>query len=136
MDSSPKKKPLSPAQLQSVAALFRALCDPLRLAILQTLCEQPRCVGEIVEHVGTSQANVSKHLRKLVSGAVLLPETRGRHVFYRLAHGLPLRLCELVHAEIARLPRRRTAKLKNAAARKRPPRMSAATSASGEISAT
>jgi DNA-binding transcriptional ArsR family regulator len=99
-----KKTSLSMAQLESVAALFGALSDPLRLAILQSLCEAPRCVSEIVDLVGTSQANVSKHLAKLVSQGVLSPRPNGRNIFYQLANGLPLRLCELVQSEMKRLP--------------------------------
>lgn len=102
--NSSQKKPLSSTQLKSVALLFSALSDPLRLAILQTLCDVPRCVADIVEIVGTSQANVSKHLAKLVSRGVLTQNPNGRNVFYQLANGLPLRLCELVHSEISSLP--------------------------------
>jgi DNA-binding transcriptional ArsR family regulator len=105
MDST-EKKALSAEQLHAVAGLFRALCDPLRLAILQCLCDQPRCVSEIVAAVGTTQANVSKHLRKLVNHGVLHPNNAGRNVFYTLSDGLPLRLCEVVHAQIDRLPGR------------------------------
>ncbi len=104
-----KKTPLSTDQLASVAAMFNALSDPLRLAILQTLCDGPRCVSEIVAEVGTSQANVSKHLKKLVVSGVLTPEADGRNVFYQLANGLPLRLCELVHSEIRSLTPKREA---------------------------
>jgi DNA-binding transcriptional ArsR family regulator len=97
---STKKSPLSITQLESVATLFSALGDPLRLAILQSLCNEPRCVSEIVQIVGTSQANVSKHLAKLVARGVLTPSQTGRNVFYQLANGLPLRLCKLVHSEL------------------------------------
>ncbi|MFF8726743.1 ArsR/SmtB family transcription factor [Streptomyces sp. NPDC015171] len=47
------------------AALWTALADPHRRAIVALLLERPRPVGEIAESCGLSQPSASKHLRVL-----------------------------------------------------------------------
>lgn len=49
----------------SDAALWTALADPHRRAIVALLLERPRAVGELVEACGLSQPSTSKHLRVL-----------------------------------------------------------------------
>jgi DNA-binding transcriptional ArsR family regulator len=46
-------------------AIWSALADPSRRAMLALLCVQPRDVGELVDALGVSQPKVSKHLRVL-----------------------------------------------------------------------
>jgi len=43
--------------------------EPMRLKILQALCRKPRTVTEIVDTLGATQANVSKHLALLAPPA-------------------------------------------------------------------
>ena len=52
-------KKQSRESLEQIAARFRALSEPTRLAILQELKSGEMTVGELVEAVGLSQANVS-----------------------------------------------------------------------------
>ncbi|MGW0165804.1 ArsR/SmtB family transcription factor [Streptomyces sp. NPDC003343] len=49
----------------SEAALWNALADPHRRAIVALLLERPRTVGEIVDACGLSQPGTSKHLKVL-----------------------------------------------------------------------
>src|ERR1700757_4222753 len=44
---------------------FRALAEPNRLQIVELLLNGPRPVGDMVEHLGLRQPQVSKHLRVL-----------------------------------------------------------------------
>src|SRR5256885_15507389 len=44
---------------------FRALAEPNRLQIVELLLSGPRPVGEVVDHLGLPQPQVSKHLRVL-----------------------------------------------------------------------
>ena len=46
-------------------AIWSALIDPHRRALLELLRERPRAVGELVAAVGLSQPSTSKHLRVL-----------------------------------------------------------------------
>jgi DNA-binding transcriptional ArsR family regulator len=89
----------SAGQLDAIAALFRALGEPMRLRILQTICKQERSVNDIVEMTGANQANVSKHLALLTTAGILGRRKDGQRVFYGVAKPFAVKLCELVRAE-------------------------------------
>lgn len=95
------KRTLAEAELEQVARHFRLLGEPMRLKILQTLCGKPRTVNEIVAAVGASQANVSKHLALLAAADILTREKDGQCVYYGMKDPLTLKLCELVHNQLA-----------------------------------
>lgn len=67
------------------ADVLKALAHPLRLAILEFLAAEEKCVCHIVEHVGTSQSNVSKHLSLMKKAGVLSDRKEGLSVYYRLS---------------------------------------------------
>ena len=46
-------------------SIFETLAEPRRRQILDLLRVQPRMVNDLVEKLGLSQPNVSKHLRVL-----------------------------------------------------------------------
>lgn len=91
---------LSPGQLETVAALFKVLGEPMRLRILQTICHGPRHVGDIVACTGASQPNVSKHLGLLMQARVVERRRAGQRVVYALRDPLVTKLCELVCASL------------------------------------
>jgi DNA-binding transcriptional ArsR family regulator len=92
---------LSDGQLADVASRFRLLGEPMRLKILQAVCKKPLTVSEIVETIGATQANVSKHLALLAVGGILERQKAGQRVFYGMKDPLVIQLCILVHQEIA-----------------------------------
>jgi DNA-binding transcriptional ArsR family regulator len=99
-----KKKlshPLTTGELELIAARFKMLGEPMRLKILQAVCQTPRMVNEIVETTGSTQANVSKHLALLAAASVLARERDGQCVYYRVKDQLVVQLCELVRAQLA-----------------------------------
>lgn len=72
--------------VDTAARLFHSLSDSTRLAILLSLQEGERSVGEIVAVVGSSQSNVSNHLACLKGcGLVIDRPAERRQVFYRIA---------------------------------------------------
>ena len=71
--------------LAAKAKLFRGFSDPSRLAIVETLRQGPRSVGEIVEIAGLTQSNVSNHLACLLDCGLVEREQRGRFAYYRLS---------------------------------------------------
>lgn len=76
--------------------LFSLLGDKNRLLILHSLMEGERNVGELQTLLQTSQANVSKHLRKLREGKLVLREKRGTQTFHTLASPVVItELCSL-----------------------------------------
>lgn len=68
------------------AKLFRGFSDRSRLAILLTLRDGPRTVGEIVTATGLSQSNASNHLACLRDCALVKAEQDGRFVRYAISH--------------------------------------------------
>ena len=91
---------MSDGQLERVALRFRLLGEPMRLRILQTVCARPRTVGQIVEAVGATQANVSKHLALLAGAGILARQKDGQHVYYGMKDQLAMKLCALVHKHL------------------------------------
>lgn len=66
-------------------AVFAALADPMREAIVRLLAERERAVGEIAEQLPVSRPAVSKHL-KLLQGAGLVTHRReGTRNYYAVA---------------------------------------------------
>src|SRR5208337_4525476 len=91
---------LSEGQLEQVALRFRLLGEPMRLRILQAVCGEPRTVTEIVEAVGATQANISKHLSLLAGAGILARQKDGQRVYYRMKDPLAMKLCALVHKHL------------------------------------
>ena len=100
--STRKPKPLlSDAELEQIARHFRLLGEPMRLKILQAVCQTPRTVTDIVAATGATQANVSKHLALLAAAGILQREKDGQYVYYGVKERLVVQLCELVRARLA-----------------------------------
>ena len=87
------------------AKLFRGFADPTRLAILETLLEGERSVGEIAEAVEGNFANISGHLACLAECGLVESEKRGKYVYYRLRERRVkdlIRIAEAIVAEVSR----------------------------------
>ena len=84
-----------------MAARFKVLGEPMRLKILQAVCQRPRTVNDIVRAAGSTQANVSKHLALLAAAGILERDKDGQCVYYGVKDRLAVKLCELVRAQIA-----------------------------------
>ncbi len=100
MSTTQTKRALNDAELEQVAMHFRMLGEPMRLKILQAICQQPRTVNDIVGTVGATQANVSKHLSLLATAGIVTREKDGACVYYGLKDELTLKLCALVHGQV------------------------------------
>lgn len=87
---------LDGAALEKIAELFRVFSEATRLAILQELRGAPHSVNELVEKLGTSQANISKQLKVLFAAGVLSREKRGTMVIYSISDPVCFSLCEIV----------------------------------------
>ncbi|MEJ2609422.1 MAG: metalloregulator ArsR/SmtB family transcription factor [Candidatus Thiodiazotropha sp.] len=71
---------------------LKAMSHPLRLKILCTLGGQEISVQEIVEHVGTSQSNISQHLAILRDKGILASRKDANRVYYRVSDFRTLKL--------------------------------------------
>lgn len=68
-----------------LAARLRALAHPARLAMLERLAGQERCVcGEIVRHLPLAQSTVSQHLKVLLDAGLIRVRTEGARSSYCL----------------------------------------------------
>jgi DNA-binding transcriptional ArsR family regulator len=94
-------KPLDDRALVHVAEYFRALSEPLRLRILNTLNAKPHNVSELTELLECSQANVSKHLSTLTRLGFVERMARGTSAYYKIADPRVHQLCELVCGQMA-----------------------------------
>ncbi|MFF9108741.1 ArsR/SmtB family transcription factor [Streptomyces sp. NPDC014776] len=66
------------------SALWTALADPHRRAIVALLLQRPRSVGEIVEACGLSQPSTSKHLRVLRQAGLVRARQEAQRRVYAL----------------------------------------------------
>ena len=85
------------ALLDRVAQRFRVLGDSTRLSILRLLVGRGELsVGAIVDVLGMSQANASKHLRQLLDAGVLARRAEGTSAYYSVVDGSVEQLCSIV----------------------------------------
>lgn len=75
---------------------LKAMSHPLRLKILCTLGDQEISVQDIVEHVGTSQSNISQHLAILRDKGILDSRKDANRVYYRVGDSRTLRLIDMM----------------------------------------
>lgn len=78
------------ADSAAASALFRALGDPSRLAILRHLELGPHRVADLVDHLGLAQSTVSKHLACLRDCGLVSSTPRGRASMYALVSEVPM----------------------------------------------
>lgn len=78
------------------ARSLKAMSHPLRLKILCTLGDREISVQDIVEHVGTSQSNISQHLAILRDKGILASRKVANRVFYRVGDARTLRLISMM----------------------------------------
>lgn len=95
-----KKRKLSAEALELVAARFKVMSEPLRLRILQELQAGEMSVMEITEAVESSQPNVSKHLKMLQEGGLVLRRQEGNTVYYAIADESVFQLCDVVCSSV------------------------------------
>jgi ArsR family transcriptional regulator len=78
--------------IRQASRSLKAMSHPLRLKILCTLGDREVSVQDIVEHVGTSQSNISQHLAILRDKGILTCRKDANRVYYRVGDARTLRL--------------------------------------------
>ena len=92
---------LTPELLHIIAERFKAIGEPARLQILNTLREGERTVTELVDATGLGQGNVSKHLQLLHATGFVTRRTEGLYVYYGLAGEDVFQLCDIMCGRLA-----------------------------------
>ena len=79
-----------------IADRFRVMGDPLRIRLLDRLRAGEATVTELVDVVGSSQQNVSKHLGVLHQAGIVARAKDGNRVRYSIADPTVFDMCETV----------------------------------------
>jgi ArsR family transcriptional regulator, arsenate/arsenite/antimonite-responsive transcriptional repressor len=80
-------EPLSPAGADELAALFKAVADPVRLRLLSLIACHPggeSCVCDLTPAFDMTAPSVSYHLKVLREAGLISSERRGTWVYYRV----------------------------------------------------
>ncbi len=89
----PKMEPLTAPERDALAARFKALADPTRVAIINSLSAADEvCVCNLTETFELSQPTISHHLKILREAGLVESSRRGTWAYYRL---VPEALAEL-----------------------------------------
>lgn len=67
------------------ARVFKAFCDPKRLAILDILRGGEQCVCVLMDHLGMGQSAVSYHMKILCDSGVVIGRQEGKWTYYRIS---------------------------------------------------
>jgi len=82
---APGAEPLELGAAEALAARFKALADPTRVAIVNRLgAADEVCVCDLVDAFDLSQPTISHHLRLLRDAGIVESERRGTWAYYRL----------------------------------------------------
>ena len=89
-------RPTSEANRQKSAAVARALSDPKRLCVLETLASGERSVSELSREVRCQVPNMSQHLGVLRSAGLVNARRDGTTVYYSLTDPRVIEAYELI----------------------------------------
>ncbi len=68
----------------SCASKLKVLSDPTRLAVLESLMDGPRNVGELMEELNVEQSLLSHHLAVLRDNGLVEATREGKTMIYQL----------------------------------------------------
>jgi ArsR family transcriptional regulator len=81
----PETEPLTGTERDELAARFKALADPTRVAIVNYLSAADEvCVCNLTESFELSQPTISHHLKILREAGIVESSRRGTWAYYRL----------------------------------------------------
>ena len=81
---------------QTVADIFKQLCDSSRIRIFWLLCHCEECVINLSAMMGMTSPAVSHHLRQLRASGLIVSRRDGREVYYRAADTEQARMLHLM----------------------------------------
>lgn len=70
---------------QNQARVFKALCDPKRLAILEQLRSGEKCACVLQEPLELTQSGLSYHMKVLCDSGLVSSRQEGKWTHYRLS---------------------------------------------------
>ena len=104
-DASPLvRDPLSPDQATSLATVFKALSDPVRLRLLSLIASRAdgeACVCDLTPGFDVSEPTISHHLKVLREAGLVTSQRRASWVHYRIVPQALTGLADLLDATSA-----------------------------------
>jgi ArsR family transcriptional regulator len=91
-----KRANLSQEAIELISRRFAVLSEPVRLRLIHVLFYGEKNVNALVQEVGGTQANISRHLQVLTHSNVLARRKERLQVFYSIADPSIVKLCEFV----------------------------------------
>ena len=73
------------SSFQEDAKVFKALCDPKRLAILEQLRSGEKCACVLQEPMDLTQSGLSYHMKILCDSGIVTSRQEGKWTHYRLS---------------------------------------------------
>jgi ArsR family transcriptional regulator, arsenate/arsenite/antimonite-responsive transcriptional repressor len=68
----------------SIATVFKALSEPIRVEVLELLKDQEMCVCDLCDRLNVTQSKLSFHLKALKNAGLVRSRQEGRWIYYRL----------------------------------------------------
>lgn len=94
------------------AEVCKTLSNAKRLEILSILRKNEMTVGEIVDRMKISKANVSQHLAVMRKAGILEPRREGLNIYYRISSPKVIKACDLMREVLVEHQTRRNELLK------------------------
>ncbi len=94
------KPDLTDLQIAEIASRFRILGEPLRLRLLYRLFSGECSVTDLANQLGTTQPNVSKHLKVLLQAKLVQRRQQKNTAFYSVIDRSVFDLCATVCATL------------------------------------
>lgn len=85
----------------AAAEIFRVMSAPMRLKIINCLCDGEKNVGQLLEEIDTTQPNMSQHLQTLYQTNILGKRREGVQIYYRIIDEKVVALCRAVCVQVA-----------------------------------
>jgi ArsR family transcriptional regulator len=98
------RDPLTEAQAGSLAGVFKALSDPVRLRLLSMIASRAGgevCVCELTPEFGVSEPTISHHLKVLRDAGLVTSQRRASWVYYQVVADALTGLAGLLDATTA-----------------------------------
>ena len=87
--------------LENAAETFRVMSAPMRLKIINSLCEEEKNVGQLLDEIDTTEPNMSQHLNTLFKSKILGRRREGVQIYYRIINKPVVALCRALCTQIA-----------------------------------
>ena len=86
---------------EKAAELFRVMSAPMRLRIINCLCDGEQNVTYLLSKIATTQPNMSQHLNTLYKSGIVAKRRDGVQIHYRIANQQVVDLCKAVCVQVS-----------------------------------